>query len=115
MCGVMALLDARDAAAVGAMQRALPPRSPDGEGTWSDPQSPVTLGHTRLSIIDLTAAAAQPMTSADGRYVLSFNGEIFNYLELRKELSDYPFRSASDTEVLLAAWQRWGVACLDRL
>lgn len=77
----------------------------------------VALGHTRLSIIDLTSAGHQPMASADGRYSIVFNGEIYNYLELRKELADlgHAFRSNSDTEVLLAAWREWGRECLPRL
>jgi asparagine synthase (glutamine-hydrolysing) len=72
------------------------------------------LGHTRLSIIDLSTSARQPMSSWDGRYWISFNGEIYNYLELRSELADYPFRTRSDTEVILAAYRKWGAACLDR-
>ncbi|MFY1020294.1 asparagine synthase (glutamine-hydrolyzing) [Ectopseudomonas khazarica] len=77
----------------------------------------VVLGHTRLSIIDLTASAQQPMYSADLRYALVFNGEIYNYLELREELVGIGaiFRTNSDTEVLLQAWQRWGLQALNRL
>jgi asparagine synthase (glutamine-hydrolysing) len=77
----------------------------------------VALGHTRLSIIDLTAAAHQPMRSQDARYSLIFNGEIYNYRELRQELTALGrhFISDSDTEVLLAAWQQWHSACLVRL
>lgn len=77
----------------------------------------VWLGHTRLSIIDLASAADQPMCSEDGRYVLIFNGEIYNYIELRDELraAGMRFRTASDTEVLLNAWARWGEGCLPRL
>ncbi|MBD8872849.1 asparagine synthase (glutamine-hydrolyzing) [Rhodanobacter sp. DHB23] len=75
------------------------------------------LGHTRLSIIDLASAADQPMYSDDGRYVLVFNGEIYNYIELRDELRalGVQFRTASDTEVLLNAWVKWGESCLGRL
>jgi len=68
-----------------------------------------------LSIIDLSDAGRQPMASADGRVWIAFNGEIYNYRELRATLSDYPYRSQTDTEVLLAAYERWGPACLDRL
>ena len=77
----------------------------------------VGLGHTRLSIIDLSAAGHQPMYSSDQRYGLIFNGEIYNYRELRDELLalGHQFSSDSDTEVLLAAWQAWGRACLPRL
>jgi asparagine synthase (glutamine-hydrolysing) len=67
-----------------------------------------------LSIIDLSDAGRQPMESADGRYRIAFNGEIYNYLELRQELRDYPFGSETDTEVILAAFEKWGPACLDR-
>lgn len=91
-------------------------RGPDGEGVYFDPSGIAGIGQNRLSIIDLTDAASQPMTSGSGRYVISLNGEIYNYLELREELeSDYRFRSNSDTEVLLAAFEKWGERCLDRL
>jgi asparagine synthase (glutamine-hydrolysing) len=72
------------------------------------------LGHARLAIVDLEGGA-QPMRDPSTGVTLVFNGEIFNYLELREELAGYPFRTRSDTEVLLAAWQRWGPSCLDRL
>lgn len=89
-------------------------RGPDAEGTYVNPTRVAGLGHNRLSIIDLSPAGQQPMASPDGRYWLVFNGEIYNYLELRAELSDYPYRSQTDTEVVLAAYERWGAACLDR-
>lgn len=77
----------------------------------------VSLGFTRLSIIDLTERANQPMVSPDGRLALVFNGEIYNYRELRQDLtgSDWAFHTESDTEVLLAAWSTWGAACLTKL
>ncbi|MCP5268568.1 MAG: asparagine synthase (glutamine-hydrolyzing) [Zoogloeaceae bacterium] len=77
----------------------------------------VALGHTRLSVIDLTSAGHQPMSLADGHYSIVFNGEIYNYLELRRELTGlgHAFSSNSDTEVLLAAWRQWGRDCLPRL
>ncbi|HVO99152.1 MAG TPA: asparagine synthase (glutamine-hydrolyzing) [Bryobacteraceae bacterium] len=81
-------------------------RGPDSEGTFAD--SHCTLGHRRLAILDLTVAGAQPMTSTDGRWTIVFNGEIFNYLELREQLGG-EFRSGSDTEVLLRACAEWGV------
>ena len=90
-------------------------RGPDAEGAYVNPRGTAGLGHNRLSIIDLSAAGTQPMSSPDGRYWLVFNGEIYNYLELRAELNEYPYQSQTDTEVLLAAYARWGVACLDRL
>jgi len=94
-------------------------RGPDDSGIerYESGPSLVALGHTRLSIIDLSSAGHQPMSSVDGRYSLIFNGEIYNYLELRAELSarGHRFISSSDTEVLLAAWRQWGSACLPKL
>lgn len=90
-------------------------RGPDDEGTFVDPGGGAGLVHNRLSIIDLSAAGHQPMANHDGTLWISYNGEIYNYLELREELSDYCYRSRSDTEVVLAAYERWGEACLDRL
>lgn len=89
-------------------------RGPDGAGVWTAPG--IGLGHRRLSIIDL-AGSPQPMHSADGRAVLTFNGEIYNYRELRRELEQtgVQFRTDGDSEVILAAWQKWGVECLARL
>ena len=90
-------------------------RGPDGQGIYHDQGGRAKLGHNRLSIIDLSTAGAQPMVSHDDRLVISFNGEIYNYLELRTELeSTYTFRSKTDTEVILAAYERWGEACLER-
>src|SRR6266545_5696785 len=89
-------------------------RGPDSEGTFEDATGVAALGHNRLSIIDLSAAGRQPMSNHDGRLSIVFNGEIYNYLELRAELDGYPFRTRTDTEVILAAYERWGIACLDR-
>jgi asparagine synthase (glutamine-hydrolysing) len=85
-------------------------RGPDGEGMWRSAALPVALGHRRLAIIDLTSAAAQPMTAGDGQDALSFNGEIYNYRELRTHLQQrgHRFLTNSDTEVLLASCQAWG-------
>jgi asparagine synthase (glutamine-hydrolysing) len=95
------------------MVKSLRHRGPDGEGIWNDDR--IVLGHRRLKIIDLSDDANQPMPSSDNRYHIVFNGEIYNYIELKRDLSDYQFRTRSDTEVLLAAYQKWGVDCLSRL
>ena len=86
-------------------------RGPDATGVWSDPGT-VILGHARLSIIDLSAANNQPFHSSDGRYVISFNGEIYNYIEIRRELQSlgYTFSTTGDTEVLLNSYIEWGSA-----
>ncbi len=96
-----------------AMQR----RGPDGCGLWQSPDQRLVLGHRRLSIIDLSDAGSQPMLSLCGRYVLCFNGEIYNYRTLRDELEaeGEQFRSSSDTEVLLRLLQRYGSKALPRL
>jgi asparagine synthase (glutamine-hydrolysing) len=119
MCGIAGIVKADNAipidpVLVERMCDALAHRGPDGAGVWSAPG--VALGHRRLSIID-PAGSAQPMLAADGSAVIVFNGEIYNFLALRRELegAGFVFRTAGDTEVILAAWRRWGIACLDRL
>jgi asparagine synthase (glutamine-hydrolysing) len=88
-------------------------RGPDGSGVWTAPG--VGLGHRRLSIIDLETGD-QPMRSADGELALSYNGEVYNFRELRAELEalGHVFATSSDTEVVLASWRQWGPACLAR-
>ena len=88
-------------------------RGPDSSGIFSSARVNAMLGHNRLSIIDLSAAGNQPMSSHDGRLTISFNGEIYNYLELRAELAEYRYHTRTDTEVILAAYEQWGEACLD--
>jgi asparagine synthase (glutamine-hydrolysing) len=95
------------------MGRSLAHRGPDGEGIFVGPN--VALAHRRLSIIDLSPDGRQPMTTADGRYTIVFNGEIYNYLEIRAELeTKYRWTSKSDTEVILHAFETWGPAALPR-
>lgn len=114
MCGIAGVLDpsARDAGlrAVGeSIAKALRHRGPDDSGIWCE--SGVVLAHRRLAVIDLTSAGHQPMVSPTGRYVLSYNGEIYNFRDLRRRLETVGdgFRGGSDTEVLLASIARWGV------
>lgn len=94
-------------------------RGPDGRvvQNYSVAGGELVFGHARLSILDLSARGTQPMQGSDGRYVIVFNGEIYNYRELRQTLHalGHRFISDSDTEVLLAAWEVWGEACLPRL
>lgn len=94
-------------------------RGPDGRGwnEFSSPNGPVIMAHRRLAIIDLSNAAHQPMTIANGRYWITYNGEIYNYMEIRKQLEylGHFFKTNSDTEVLLHSYMEWGTACLQRL
>ncbi len=118
MCGIAGLFHLGtpkpvDPARVRQMTDALAHRGPDGSGVWT--AQGVGLGHRRLSIIDLEGSP-QPMHSADGRVTIVFNGEIYNFQELRAELSERgaQFQTQGDTEVILAAWQQWGPDCLRR-
>lgn len=96
-----------------AMAERIAHRGPDDSGVWTDEQAGLALAHRRLSIVDLSAAGHQPMLSASGRYVLAYNGEIYNHLDLREELQAAgaapPWRGHSDTETLLACIETWGV------
>ena len=117
MCGIAGIFgqgwDRRQLDAMVAVQRH---RGPDASGIYIDPCGAGGLGHNRLSIIDLSESGRQPMSDASGRYWIAYNGEIYNYIELRRELrSEYEFRTGTDTEVLLAAYQRWGADCLEHL
>ncbi|MEJ8835247.1 asparagine synthase (glutamine-hydrolyzing) [Ramlibacter sp. AN1133] len=118
MCGIAGLLRLdgapADLAAVQRMGDALAHRGPDGEGSWSD--GPLAFAHRRLAILDLSPAAAQPFRHASGRYVVTYNGEVYNFRELRAQLRQLgaEFRTESDTEVLLEAFVRWGPECVSR-
>ncbi len=114
MCGILGALGPPGAVTREELSRglrAIAHRGPDAEGVFVEPEAGVLLGHRRLSILDLSEAGAQPMRSASGRYVIGYNGEVYNFRELRRELkaSGHPFRGHSDTEVILAAVERWGV------
>ncbi len=117
MCGIVGIADFNgqaDPHAVRAAANALRKRGPDDDGVWTE--GGIGLGHRRLAILDISAAGHQPMASHDGRYVIVFNGEIYNFLDLRRELNSdsAAWRSQSDTEVILAAYQKWGVDCVQR-
>ncbi len=119
MCGIAGIFHVAtpkpvDPLRIERMCDAMVHRGPDGAGVWTGPG--VGLGHRRLSIIDV-AGSPQPMASSDGRAILTFNGEIYNYRDLREELraTGAMFHTDGDSEVILAAWQRWGVDCVTRL
>ena len=121
MCGIAGLINLDGQPVPGLSRRLavmgdlIAHRGPDGSGAWTAPKGHVGLAHRRLSIIDLSDAASQPMVGADGA-VIAFNGEIYNYPELRADLAEtWPFRTRSDTETILAAYARHGAACLEHL
>src|SRR5215470_5457072 len=120
MCGISGFLDLSYANSSSElrsiamrMANTLRHRGPNHGGTWADAEAGIALGMRRLAIIDLSPAGHQPMESASGRYVIVFNGEIYNYEDLRRELSTgeqaFSFRGNSDTEVMLASFEKWGV------
>lgn len=123
MCGIAGIVGVTNPDQhIGAMLEAIEHRGRDDEGVWTSDVFDggghrACLGHRRLAIIDTSDAGHQPMLSDDGRYALTFNGEIYNYLDLRRELlaKGHRFRTDSDTEVLLAAFREWGENCLPRL
>ncbi|OKO82785.1 asparagine synthase (glutamine-hydrolyzing) [Bradyrhizobium sp. NAS96.2] len=114
MCGIAGIVNLRgnpvEPAEISRLTSLIAHRGPFGEGTWFNAKRNVAFGHRRLAIIDPGEGGYQPMASGDGRHVIVYNGEIYNFLELRRELEakGAVFRSQSDTEVILAAWQAWG-------
>ncbi|MBD2002393.1 MULTISPECIES: asparagine synthase (glutamine-hydrolyzing) [Cyanophyceae] len=118
MCGIAGFWDTSQEISTDKMQAiaqkmsdTLLTRGPDDGGVWVDAAAGIALGHRRLAIVDLSPEGHQPMVSGNGRYVIVFNGEIYNYLELRRELEQlgHRFRGHSDTEVMLASFSQWGL------
>ena len=115
MCGISGIISKKDTASLSSVieriNGAMSHRGPDADGFLVE--GPLAFGHRRLSIIDLSSASNQPFTDASGRYVMVFNGEIYNFSEIRAKLPDYPFKTSGDTEVVIAAFAKFGPACLD--
>ena len=121
MCGIAGIIDptldpVELQSRLAAMQARLRHRGPDDQGLYVDAPHGAGLAHTRLSILDLSPAGAQPMHADEGRYTITFNGEIYNFVELREELvaAGVPLKSRSDTEVILEMYRREGEACVER-
>lgn len=117
MCGIAGLVGDFIPGLMARMNAVQVHRGPDGQGVFEDPQARIALGHVRLFILDLTPAAVQPMHSPDGRFVLIYNGEIYNFRDLREELiaRGHSFKSTGDTEVLLHGWMEYGEDVLEGL
>jgi len=120
MCGIVGIASGNgqiDRVLLARMRDTMRHRGPDDAGLWQAPDKSVGLAHRRLAIIDLSAAGHQPMEAADGRLCITFNGEIYNFRDLKEELTSLgcEFRSSSDTEVVLHAYRVWGLDCLPRL
>jgi asparagine synthase (glutamine-hydrolysing) len=117
MCGICGVVGGADGDAITAMNDRLSHRGPDDEGTYIDGRARVALAHKRLSILDLSPAGRQPMLNDDGSLVITFNGEIYNYRELRTRLTDrgFRFRSNTDTEVILKLYESEGADCIRAL
>src|SRR5918998_5006398 len=118
MCGIAGLISSEPERRIGAMLGAIEHRGRDDEGVWTSAAADgagrrACLGHRRLAIIDTSEGGHEPMLSADGRFVLTFNGEIYNFREVRAELAGrgLRFQTDSDAEVLLAAFAEWGEGC----
>jgi asparagine synthase (glutamine-hydrolysing) len=122
MCGIAGAVSKSSGSELEALRRfvsqacdLMQHRGPDADGFWSD-HAQAVLGHRRLAIIDLSESGRQPMTNEDGTLWITFNGEIYNYLELRQELAEagHSIRSQSDTEIILHAYEQWGDRCVER-
>src|SRR5215212_5571863 len=117
MCGITGFLGNFPAERIYSMNALVAHRGPDDEGYWFDPEARVALGHRRLAIIDLRPEARQPMTDETGDIILVFNGEIYNYRELREELEakGHRFRTRGDTETIIALYEEEGIEAVKRL
>ena len=120
MCGIIGIASVskcKDRTWLKIGRDAMQHRGPDDVGEWWSDNGQVGLGHRRLSIVDLSPGGHQPMQDAERGLTIAFNGEIYNFRDLKKQLSSfgYTFRSKSDTEVILAAYDRWGNDCLSHL
>ena len=117
MCGIVGILSLRDTPInkieVENFRNSLHHRGPDGQGTFISDDHKIGLGHTRLSIIDVSDNSSQPMSYDNGRYHITYNGEIYNFLDLKQELEQkgYKFKSSGDVEVILASYKYWGEKC----
>ena len=118
MCGIAGILRLDGGRAepelIRQMMNSIAHRGPDGDGKYCS--GPVGIGHRRLAIIDPSPAGRQPMSNEDGTIWVSYNGEIYNFLDIRRELQErgHRFRSATDTEVVVHAYEEWGTGCLER-
>ena len=120
MCGITGIITTNHTISESTLRRmndAITHRGPDGEGVWQDEKQGIFLGHRRLAIIDLSHSSDQPFTYLNNRYITVFNGEIYNYIELREELTKqgYFFQTNSDTEVLVCLYHVYGSECLNKL
>ena len=119
MCGISGIWHFKNKVnqqIIKPFNNALKHRGPDGEGYYFDNESNLSLGHRRLSILDLSDRGRQPMNYLNGRYCITYNGELFNFIELKEELQrkGYTFFSNTDTEIIPAAYDYWGIDCLNK-
>jgi asparagine synthase (glutamine-hydrolysing) len=116
MCGISGIISRKDAGqldtVIRSINNAMSHRGPDADGFFVSDE--IAFGHRRLSILDLSSAANQPFCDRSGRYIMVFNGEIYNFNEIKTQLKGYPFVTTGDTEVVIAAYAKWGAACLDK-